>query len=319
MKKFLKFVIGIAILGSLGVTFLPLVRVAGVEFSTSELLAAAGGKTVEMDYEDLKSIALNNLAEISERYHEELLPYLLRAGILLVVIVAAAALTMTLAPKIAYYISLLAAAVVGCCTAYLFVQVKGGLDEIESALGLDSDRIYRMMGGIQFETLTLTLWCLVWLLVLVLSVYGIMTVRREQSVQPGVIPGEQPPRPPLTPPRDLTPPIMWDPPRATYYNFQGAVVSRNAFYGKRVYPLQERMEVFFAEENGVVYITKFPGANTFAGVYFVKDYQEYCIDVYEPRSVYLVSGQPLGPNRRYYLPRGMEIYLKEQRFLFKLA
>lgn len=312
MKKFLKFVIGIAILGSLGVVFLPLVRVAGlVEFSISELLAAAGGKTVEMDYDDLKSVALNNLAEISERYHEELSPYLLMAGIFLVVIVAAAALTMTLAPKIAYYISLLAAAVVGCCTVYLFVQVKSGLDEIESALGLGS---YRMVEVIQFETLTLTLWCLVWLLVLVLSAYGIMTVRRERPIRTGVIP-DFPPMAPVVPPVTLGPGTM-----KTYYeSFQGAVVSRNSFYGKRVYPLQERMEVFFAEENGVVYITKFPGANILAGVYFVKDYQEYCIDVYEPRSVYLVSGQPLGPNRRYYLPRGMEIYLKEQRFLFKLA
>ena len=36
-------------------------------------------------------------------------------------------------------------------------------------------------------------------------------------------------------------------------------------------------------------------------------------------TIFLTSGQPLGKNRFYYLPRGTEIYIKDQTNKFKLC
>ena len=52
-------------------------------------------------------------------------------------------------------------------------------------------------------------------------------------------------------------------------------------------------------------------------IYYVSQYEEYCIQPLQTMTIFLTSGQPLGKNRFYYLPRGTEIYIKDQTNKFK--
>lgn len=316
MKKILKIIVGIIMIVSLAIGFLPFIRLGGLDFSVFDLAVTATGKTVAGDYDHLGTQLVSQMTELSEEY---LGPYLLEVGVFAAAILIAAILTMILSWKIAYYISMVGTLVIGGCSVFIFNQIKLELDAIGSSLdffGLDE--------AMEIERLTLVLWCLVWALVLVLSVYGVIISRRENRIQ-----AEETPEHIFTPPMPM-PGIFTNVSvpkeegansvqNTTVQDFQGAIVSRNPFYGNRAYPLMERTEVFFAEENGNVYLTDRNGTDIFAGVYFIREYQEYCIDVLQSKSVYLSSGQPLGVGRRYYLPRGMEIYLKNQNFLFELA
>lgn len=316
MKKILKIIVGIIMIVSLAIGFLPFIRLGGLDFSVFDLAVTATGKTVAGDYDHLGTQLVSQMTELSEEY---LGPYLLEVGVFAAAILIAAILTMILSWKIAYYISMVGTLVIGGCSVFIFNQIKPELDAIGSSLdffGLDE--------AMEIERLTLVLWCLVWALVLVLSVYGVIISRRENRIQ-----AEEMPEHIFTPPMPM-PGIFTNVSvpkeegensvqNTTVQDFQGAIVSRNPFYGNRAYPLMERTEVFFAEENGNVYLTDRNGTDIFAGVYFIREYQEYCIDVLQSKSVYLSSGQPLGVGRRYYLPRGMEIYLKNQNFLFELA
>jgi hypothetical protein len=56
-----------------------------------------------------------------------------------------------------------------------------------------------------------------------------------------------------------------------------------------------------------------------AAVYYISEYQEYCVEVNEKLCVFLESGQPLGKGRDYYLPRGTKIYVKDAGNTFTLA
>lgn len=127
------------------------------------------------DYDHLGTQLVSQMTELSEEYLE---PYLLEVGVFAAAILIAAILTMILSWKIAYYISMVGTLVIGGCSVFIFNQIKPELDAIGSSLdffGLDE--------AMEIERLTLVLWCLVWALVLVLSVYGVIISRRENRIQ----------------------------------------------------------------------------------------------------------------------------------------
>lgn len=101
--------------------------------------------------------------------------------------------------------------------------------------------------------------------------------------------------------------------------FGGAIVGKAGLYTGKAYPLQDKYEVFFIEENFEVNLSEYEEENALAGLYYIREYQEYCVDVRQGKTVYLSSGQPLGAGREYYLPRGTKVYIKEKKNLFELA
>ena len=56
-----------------------------------------------------------------------------------------------------------------------------------------------------------------------------------------------------------------------------------------------------------------------AEVYYVAEYQEYCVKPMRKLAVFLESGQPLGAGREYRLPRGMKICMVGKEEVFTLA
>lgn len=101
--------------------------------------------------------------------------------------------------------------------------------------------------------------------------------------------------------------------------FTGAVISRSGDYKGKVYPLEKMTEIFFEKKDGQMVITPYQSEISLAGIYYIGEYGEYCVEPMEKGCFYLESGQPLGKGRKYYLPRGTNVYLKEKENKYTLA
>lgn len=107
--------------------------------------------------------------------------------------------------------------------------------------------------------------------------------------------------------------------KETAEHFEGAIVGEAGMYAGKVYSLTEMKEVFFREEEDQIVLSPYEEEGNMAGVYFIGDYNEYCVEPYEKSAVFLESGQPLGKGRKYYLPRGTRVYVKDKNNQFTLA
>ena len=90
-------------------------------------------------------------------------------------------------------------------------------------------------------------------------------------------------------------------------------------YAGKVYPLKDKTEVFFFLKEGEAVLSPYEEEGAAAGVYYIKEYGEYCAEPFEKGMLFLASGQPLGKGRQYYLPRGTKIYVSDRKNTFTLA
>ncbi len=101
--------------------------------------------------------------------------------------------------------------------------------------------------------------------------------------------------------------------------FSGAVLGQSGRYRGLAYPLEDRQAVYFSFDGHEIFLQPRQGSKAIAELYYVSQYQEYCLRPLSRLTVFLSSGQPLGANRRYFLPRGTELYLLGQGHTFSLA
>lgn len=102
--------------------------------------------------------------------------------------------------------------------------------------------------------------------------------------------------------------------------FHGAIIGKCSPYLGKAYLLQELTPVYVqAAEDGTIYLSeeRMPGA--LASIYYVDQYQEYCVTPERKLHTYLESGQLLGAGRDYYLARGKVIYFDSENNRFQLA
>lgn len=135
--------------------------------------------------------------------------------------------------------------------------------------------------------------------------------------------------PPVTPPPIVKPGRNFDEkkkvfksenkPDSSGKDFFGAILGESGIYDKKAYPLKDTWEVYFDWSGGKAIINENKNESCLAGIYFVPEYQEYCVQPLKTKSFFLESGQPLGVGRHYYIPRGTKIYIKEAGQLFRLA
>lgn len=99
--------------------------------------------------------------------------------------------------------------------------------------------------------------------------------------------------------------------------FEGAVTGKGGIYQDKTLMLEERKAVFFHMEGDQIYTDQWKeGAS--AGIWYVAQYEEYAVQPAKKKTVHLRSGQPLGKDRIYYLPRGMEIWIGSEKNRFLL-
>lgn len=101
--------------------------------------------------------------------------------------------------------------------------------------------------------------------------------------------------------------------------FGGAILGEAGIYKQKVYPLKDTWEIYFDWKEGHVVISEKKSESCLAGIYFISEYQEYCVTPQKTKSFFLESGQPLGIGRHYYLPRGTRVYINEVEQLFRLT
>lgn len=102
-------------------------------------------------------------------------------------------------------------------------------------------------------------------------------------------------------------------------DFHGAVVGNKGIYQGMAYLLQEKRKIFVKDHNGLMEFSAFEEHDAVMEFYYISEYQEYCVEVNEKKMVFLMSGQPLGTNKKYYLPRGTEFYIKDDTNIFELS
>ena len=102
-------------------------------------------------------------------------------------------------------------------------------------------------------------------------------------------------------------------------DFSGAISGESGLYEGKVYPLTDKKEVFFSIKEGNAVLSPYEEEGAAAGIYYIREYGEYCAEPFEKRAVFLESGQPLGKGRQYYLPRGTKIYVGSRENSFTLV
>lgn len=102
-------------------------------------------------------------------------------------------------------------------------------------------------------------------------------------------------------------------------DFHGVIVGKKGFYQEMAYLLEEKREIFVRSDNELLEFSAYEENDAIMGIYYISEYQEYCVDIKKKKMVYLVSGQPLGADKKYYLPRGTEIYIKDDTNIFELS
>lgn len=326
MKEKLKYIVGALLACSLIAGFMPLIEVGAMKMSVMDILKIGVG-----NYGDTELIR-----EVMELFQAYLRPSVITVIILIALILAGAFLTVVLDASKAYIAAIAGRAVNNILVIILGVTVKGKMDEVESAFSF-----FGLNSGIRFHLSTIVLWIILYIAAFGLSVYGLVLnkgtkpVGRPQDIMPESLSDRTNP---WDAPRDPKKQAYLDrigqlerereaakknaPPvreQAAGADFHGVIGGRSGRYESKVYPLQERVQVFISRDGSEVYIATVKSADAAAGVYYVGEYEEYCVEPYEKNSFFLMSGQPLGSGRCYHLPRGTEVYIGDKSHAFVLA
>lgn len=102
-------------------------------------------------------------------------------------------------------------------------------------------------------------------------------------------------------------------------SFEGAIKGIKGLYEKKVYILYDRVQVYFFHKSSEVVFSEYRDEKSMVGIYYIKRYREYCLEVYQKNVCFLQIGQPLGQGKKYYLPRGTQIFLDNRENSFLLV
>lgn len=315
MKKGLRFIIAVLTLASLGTWFLPIAELMGIKVSIADVLIKAGigyydrAGTEAVLYGFLRTYAGVYVWIIAGA-----------AGIVLIESVLIAALR-----KRASYITALILSVINIGAflgAFFLFQMK--LDEIEKASG----------GMVKITYLALFAWIAVYALNVILSMIGIILWRAPRETGEEEIYLEQISRVEAERARRQSETAAWAPPQEENRNsgaaavpgqaeagntFSGAISGDNGMYSGKIYPMEDKKEVFFFLRGESAVLSPYEEEGAAAGIYYISEYGEYCTEPFEKNTVFLESGQPLGKGRQYYLPRGTKIYMGSRANSFTLV
>lgn len=340
MKKNLRYVNAVLFLLSLGVAFMDLVKLVIYRLSMIDLVKVGMGKS---------SYDLLELASLNSYVKDMLKVFTILAAVLAVAAILGALLASVLPPKGAYVISMLMSVIDLACLGCIFFGIASQMMDVEEMLAgftmsLDSQAV------LQLYKAPLIIGIVVYVGIFVLSCVGLACKSREteqeemeeiliETFSPVKNPWREEPAAPVRPAAPVSP-VVQEPSsvrsihsaaapvkpagavKAAEQNartFNGAVIGKNDGFAGLAYPMEEKQQVFFAAGREGIHIVKEQQDGAVAGVYYISEYEEYCMNVYEKKTCFLASGQPLGKGREYYLPRGTEVYIGEGETAFELA
>lgn len=335
MKKGLKFIIALLIAGSLGIWFLPVMETAVKSVSVADVFK------IGMGYYDRNSMLTELYAFIQSRIESYAWLIAGAAGF----VVVEAILTAVLRKRAAYIMGIIVSLINAGAFLALFFVLEDRFTELE--------HLFTMYIGdnlIELSYLELFAWLAVYALVLILSVIGLILWRKPRETNEEEIYLEQIQRAEAERARRQSAqnqsgnysqpdgfqkekPSAWAPPEeketalpveqsmadtAAENEFSGAVAGESGLYEGKVYQLSDKKEVFFYMKEDRAVLSPYEEDGAAAGIYYIREYEEYCAEPFEKGVLFLESGQPLGKGRQYYLPRGTKIYIAGKENLFTL-
>lgn len=302
MKKRLRYIIALFMLGSMGIVFLPLVSLGDLRLSVANVVRMGFTKDGDLGF----------LQEVMEMAKSYIRNYSYMILVWLILIFAAAVLTALLPTGAAYIVSIIGQIAVNVIAIIFYVQIKDRITSVENAL--ESVKGFFNFGGlpgvdgigeIEVHILPVLFWIGIYLVTLSLAVWG--ALMKEEMGNPIQNPG----MPEAVEPRTMEK-------ETVCLDFHGAITGEKGIYAAKTFLMEDRVPVYCCKEDRQMVVVPGRTGDLAAEIYYVTAYGEYCVKPHRRMTVFLESGQPLGEGREYYLPRGMRIYLENRDNSFVL-
>lgn len=299
MKKYLKYINGVISFSTLLYLLFDFLVIAGFSLSAVDILKIGTG--------------FSSQQELVKKVLQYVQTYIQRITILLIVIIVVSVLggilSCILKDQIAF-ISVIPCAFVGFISIFMGYH---GLKENVEAMN-DAVNFFGAKNIVSINHTVFVCWMLTYVVLALISVAGLCLCKNKQNITGDIFLEDINIYPVIEEGDHKMDDVQREKPV-----FQGALLGKNRSYVGKAYPLLEKTRVFLLEDQCEIVVSKYEDTNALAAIYYVSEYQEYCVEVRAARSIYLKSGQPLGKGRTYYLPRGMEIYVKSEENMFGLA
>lgn len=302
-KQNRKYIAAISILLTLEVIFLPILKLGEWNISLIGIIRKVFFKVDDIYFDSVKEI----LKEYMWKYIGTLI-------ILVLLTIATAYVTWIMKTTVTYVMALCGQ----CCTLmWTILILKTISDKFNTITNLVS---YFGMGDIvKFKVLQLLIWGILHIVAFVIIVSELLSISTEDKkalhskellipthVKEKYIFNERK--------NSCEYENRYEMPRGEV-EFFGAILGVKSPYIGKAFMLEERKYVYILQEDNKILVKKYlksPNERCLAKVYYETKYGEYVVAPQKKGAICLESGQPLGAERRYFLPREMRIIVKDE-------
>lgn len=307
-----KYISGILILLTLEIIFFPVLKISTWDVSLLKMLNMIYGKSND-----------TFAGSIQAALKQYMSSYIYMLLFLIILTIAVGVSAWVIRSSAVYCIELAGQAVIVITAVLLFRMIKEKLDMIGSTVS------YFGIGNVvQFNMMPFILWGLLQIAAVVINIYGLMNMGKEEYKKEEY-------RKEFVPDYIPTPPYVHEDVKTYPVNdisvnhkeqkeFSGAIEGLQIPYTGKVFPMDKEKYVYILKENNNIILKNNQGKEKcLAKIYYDTKYDEYVVIPQKKCCVHLESGQPLGAGRIYYLPRAMKIVIKNEQGLnenmFRLA
>lgn len=302
-KQNRKHIAGISILLTLEVIFLPILKLGEWNISLMGIIRKVFFKIDDIYFDSVKEI----LKEYMWKYIGTLM-------ILVLLTIATACVTWIMKTTVTYVMALCGQ----CCTLmWTILVLKTISDKFNTITNLVS---YFGMGDIvKFKLLPLLIWGILHVVAFVIIVSELLSTSMEEK---RTLYSKE-----LIIPTHVKEKNIFNERKTPYEyenrhermpvgetEFYGAILGVKSPYLGKAFMLEERKYVYILQEDNKILVKKYLKSSSercLAKVYYETKYGEYVVVPQKREAIYLESGQPLGAERRYFLPRAMRIIVKD--------
>ncbi|MDY5985724.1 MAG: hypothetical protein SPJ81_02010 [Lachnoclostridium sp.] len=290
-----------------GMILLPFVKIGKIRLTIWSILKIGFGKSEG-------SILEKGVLSIIKSYTQ---PFVYLILIMIVLLIVMVVLSIVINGKNAYIAGIIGQFVMNGTVIYLFFKLRHNIYAIREMVSF-----FDLEGVVSFQIFPLIIWILLEILAFMINVCGLYLFRdtnfdREEYIHDIITPGGRNVIPEVVISEE---PVSSKPNFPQDSSYYGAIVGKTGMYKEMAFELRKKELVFVVEDGKQILIQREKmSSNMVAQLFYIPEYQEYCIKPLKKLNVFLMSGQPLGNGREYYLPRGTQIYILDKQNLFTLA